>query len=223
MRCHVSSIDTKTRILDVAEGLFADDGFAATSLRDITTEAGVNLAAVNYHFGTKEALLSAVFDRRLGPINERRLEALEAVEARAKGGRPDLDGILRAFLLPPFAKMQEWGESGSKFIQLTGRTHSETNAQSHAAFLKPFEGVVERFGRALQRALPELGREELSWRLHFVIGAMAHTMAWAQKLDGPSKGRPRGTTPEAVQEALVEFAVAGMQAPVPTAQAKGAS
>ena len=81
------AIDTKDRILDTAERLFADKGYPATSLRDITNEAGVNLAAVNYHFGSKEALLSAVLDRRIGPVNEKRLELLDAAEAQA-GNQP---------------------------------------------------------------------------------------------------------------------------------------
>ena len=203
--------DTKTRVMDSAERLFAERGFAATSLRDITADAGVNLAAVNYHFGTKEALLSAVFERRFGPINQERLELLDAAESRAEGAALDLEEILRFFLLPPFAKMQEWGDAGPNFIRLVGRAHSDTNEQTRASFLRPFEGIVSRYEVALRRALPNLDRAELRWRLHFVIGAMAHTMAWCQMMKTP--GRKRGVPPEIMQEALVRFVSAGMRAP----------
>ena len=91
------AIDTKERILDVAEHLFADSGFTATSLRDITSAAGVNLASVNYHFGSKEGLLSAVLHRRIGPLNERRLARLDEIERFTARTRPergrDLAGI----------------------------------------------------------------------------------------------------------------------------------
>ena len=86
------AIDTKERILDVAERLFADRGFPATPLRDITSEAGVNVASVNYHFGSKEALLAAVLERRLHPVNARRLELLDAIESAAGNGRTECRG-----------------------------------------------------------------------------------------------------------------------------------
>ena len=99
--------ETKERILDVAERLFADFGFPVTSLRDITHEAGVNLAAVNYHFGSKQALLAAVLERRVRPINDRRLALLDELEKAAGSTSPELEDILRAFLGPPFYKQAE--------------------------------------------------------------------------------------------------------------------
>src|SRR5689334_12024668 len=95
-------MNTKDRILDTAERLFARDGVEATSLRAITTEAGVNLAAVNYHFQSKEALLHAVIARRVGPMNTRRIELLNAVEARAFGDLLPVAQVLDAFLRPVF-------------------------------------------------------------------------------------------------------------------------
>ena len=102
----MSTPATKERIMDVAEGLFAEKGYAATSLRDITGEAGTNLASVNYHFQSKEGLLSAIIDRFVGPVNRGRLEALEALEAEADGASPDVEGLLRSFLAPAFTR---WG------------------------------------------------------------------------------------------------------------------
>ena len=88
--------DTKERILNVAELLFADRGFPATALRDITSEASVNIASVNYHFGSKEALLAAVLERRLRPVNARRLELLDAIESAAGNGVPNVEDVIRA-------------------------------------------------------------------------------------------------------------------------------
>src|ERR1700683_3072119 len=88
-------LDTKSRILDSAEKLFGLNGFEATSLRDITAEAQVNLAAVNYHFQSKESLIDAVIARRIEPVNRRRFEMLDAA-----GSHPTLEQILTAFLAP---------------------------------------------------------------------------------------------------------------------------
>ena len=103
------AIETKERILDAAERLFADFGYKATSLRDITGEAGVNLASVNYHFGSKDALLTALLERRFEPVNRRRLELLDQLEESADG-KVDVQEIVRAFLSPPFEL--HWGEGG---------------------------------------------------------------------------------------------------------------
>ena len=98
---------TAERILDAAEELFADLGFDATSTRAITTRAGVNLAAVNYHYGSKDALIEAVFARRLVPLNRERLELLDRVEARAGAGGPAVESIVEAFVRPPMRKIRE--------------------------------------------------------------------------------------------------------------------
>ncbi len=165
------SADTKTRILDTAEVLFAERGYSATSLRDITAEAGVNLAAVNYHFGSKEALLAAVFERRVVPVNDERLRLLDLVEAEAGKGPLDAEPVVRACLVPAFQTGAESGLPEPKFMQLVGRMHSETNEQFRKAFFSLFAEVAQRFTAALARALPEVAPEEVTWRLHFLIGS----------------------------------------------------
>lgn len=87
--------DTKTRILDTAEKLFGQNGFEATSLRDITAEAKVNLAAINYHFQSKDSLIDAVIQRRIEPVNRRRLEMLDAA-----GPHPSVEQIVESFVVP---------------------------------------------------------------------------------------------------------------------------
>ena len=156
--------DTRILLLDAAERLFAEAGFAATSLRNITAAAGVNLASVNYHFGSKDALLEAVIQRRLGPVNDERLRRLEELEGQAGTEPLNLEKALRCFLEPPFEKMREWGESGRLFMRVVGRIHSDTNPKMAAMFLKQFEETLKRFTSALQRALPQLAPQEVSRR-----------------------------------------------------------
>ncbi len=210
-----TAIDTKTRILNTAEQLFADNGFTATSLRTITTEAGVNLAAVNYHFGSKEALLAEVLGRRFRPVNQERLELLDMAVAEAGEGTPELEPVIRAFLVPAFRAMLVSGEKGAKFMQLIGRTHSETNEKIQGLFFQLFEEVVQRFTEAFHRALPDLSVDEVRLRMHFVIGAMAHTLALSHKVPWLSEKIHHQSTSGEVLENLIQFASQGMRAPVP--------
>lgn len=202
--------NTKDRILDIAETLFADHGFSATSLRDITHEAGVNIAAVNYHFGSKEALLGAVFDRRFAPVNRRRLEMLDEAEARAGGEAVDLDTLVRALLEPLFHQRIVVEGGATKFLQLAGRVHSEPHAGVQTILLAQFGEVVRRFVPAFRKALPHLDDEEVGWRLLFVIGAMAHTMMSTHMFEALGCRRP--DDPERLLESLVQFAVGGLKA-----------
>ena len=206
-------IDTRERILDVAERLFGERGFPATPLRDITAEAGVNIASVNYHFGSKEGLLAEVLERRLKPINARRLELLDAVEERGGDEPPELEAVIRAFLSPPFHSLRVWGADGQGFLRLVGRIHSETNEDFRATFVKQFDEVFKRFTAALRRALPNLDDADLSWRMLFIVGSMAFTMSWGPTLVASGSGAAHA--PEDVLESLVLYAAAGMAAPAP--------
>ncbi len=205
--------DTKDRILDAAERLFGERGFPATSLRDITAEAGVNVASVNYHFGCKEALLTAVLARRLGPINRERLALLDAVDARAAGGPPPVEEVVRAFVLPPFERQREWSGDAqhASFLRLVGRIHGETSGTFRATFLKQFEEVLQRFESALQRALPD--QPDVSLRMLFMIGSMAFTMSWGTTL--AERELDAGRDPRDVLESLVRYTAAGMAAARP--------
>ena len=115
--------DTKERILDAAESLFARSGVEGASLRAITRTAGVNLAAVHYHLGSKEALLAAVLVRRVGPVNQARLKRLEELEGEAQGAPCELEALLRAFLEPPI-RMLEAEERGVLLAKLLSRLYS---------------------------------------------------------------------------------------------------
>ena len=117
--------DTKEIILDTAERLFAERSFSSVSLREITAEAGVNLAAVNYHFGSKDALLLAVFRRRAVDLNRERLNLLREAEARAGDGPAPLYDILHALVCPPIRWTQQPGSGQSVFIQFMGRVRTD--------------------------------------------------------------------------------------------------
>ncbi len=216
----VKPIETQIRILDSAERLFAASGFEGTSLRTITADAKVNLAAVNYHFGSKEALLEAVLRRRIAPVNEERLSRLDALEAKSGGRSLNARHVLRAFIEPPFLKMGEWGEAGQKFMQIIGRTYADTSPKIQDMFLRQFGTVIERFTAAFQNALPDLAPEVVNRRLHFVIGGMAHTLAWSNKLCDRSD---EGEAAEVLLEDLIRFAAAGLKTPVPVLEKEGTS
>jgi AcrR family transcriptional regulator len=202
---------TKDRILDTAEQLFARDGFDATSLRAITAEAGVNLAAVNYHFQSKEALVQAVIGRRMGPVNARRLALLDAYEAEAGGAPVPLEKIMDAFLRP---LLEIVGTHAREFAPLVGRIYTEPGDFTERLFKDQFQALALRFIPAFQRALPELPLTELYWRLHFSIGAMAHTMGAASMLRIFSRGLCDPSDADGTLARMKTFVLAGLTAPV---------
>jgi AcrR family transcriptional regulator len=202
---------TKTRILDAAERLFARDGFAATSLRAITADANVNLAAVNYHFQSKDALVQAVIGRRLGPVNAQRLALLDGYEAEAGGAPLPLEKILDAFLRPIVELV---GSYAHEFVPLIGRLYTEPSDFAIQLYKDQFERLAKRFVFAFNLTLPELPLDELSWRLHFSIGALAHTMAASHMLAFMSGGRCNISDVEGTLARLKAFILAGLTAPV---------
>lgn len=208
---HVAPRDTKERILDAAETLLADFGFDGTSMRAVTSTAGVNLAAANYHFGSKEALLTAVLARRFDPINRQRLALLDALEAG--GSEPTIEDLLRAFHEPAFREIGALGETGIRFVQLAGRMHSAANARVRTLFLSLFREVIGRFVPAFHRALPGLSDGDLHWKLHFMVGAMAHVLAFSPHDDCAAILGTGGFDPDEALEALLTFCSAGMRAP----------
>ncbi|MFQ5655535.1 MAG: TetR/AcrR family transcriptional regulator [Planctomycetota bacterium] len=184
----MAGADTKDRILDAAERCFAEAGFNGTSLRTVTARAGVNLAAVHYHFGSKDGLFQAVFCRRLGPLNEERLLLLRECEARAGRGAPHLEGVLEAFVTPVINLAHDPSRGGPSFVRLVGRLYSEPGERWKEIFLSQFQEVKQRFGEALGRALPDLPQAALFWRMHFAVGALAQTLLDTHRLDTISGG-----------------------------------
>jgi AcrR family transcriptional regulator len=211
---------TKDRILDAAERLFADQGFAATSLRDITAEAGANLAAVNYHFKSKESLIVAVVARRARPLNERRLAMLDECEARAGHGPLEPECVFRAFLEPMLAFRRQL-PTGASPSRLIGQVFTEPGGIFRELFRTEFHSVAERFLGALRRIFPELPEEEMFWRFQFTLGALVHTISGEEHLRVISGGLCDSSDDKALLERLVAYAVAGFRAPAPKLAQRG--
>lgn len=209
----MSSQDTRERILDAAEIEFAESGLAATSLRAVTARADVNLASVHYHFGSKDGLVRALFARRLGPLNEQRLALLDRAESEAGEGSPELERIVEAFVGPTLGLRAS--EGGERFPTLMGRLFAEAGELAASIYDEQLSTVAARFIGALQRALPELPLPDLLWRAHWLVGAMAHTLACGSKLAVMSRGACGGESPEEVLQRMVPFLVAGLRAPAP--------
>ena len=206
---------TKERILDNAERLFAERGFDGTSLRAITSAAGVNLAAVNYHFRSKNDLIHEVFSRRLAPINARRLALLDACENEAGNGVVSVERVVRAFV-EPLLRPEGIAPAGRLPLQtLLGRMYAEPGRNVRKIFLGEMKEVARRFRDAFQRALPEVPPNEIFWRLHFTIGAMAHTLAASWIIEMLSGGLCDTSDANEKIERLVAFAVAGIESPLP--------
>ncbi|NNL85066.1 MAG: TetR/AcrR family transcriptional regulator, partial [Myxococcales bacterium] len=167
--------DTKTQILDASESLFATRGIESTSLRAITALAGTNLAAVNYHFGSKDALIAAVVGRRVAPINEERLKLLSQLEAGTES--PTLEGVLEAFFGPPMRLLDLGGPQASLLGKLISRIYWESGDETRLLILDQFREVIERFVSAIARTLPELPLREVALRFQFGLGVMIHTLS----------------------------------------------
>ena len=206
--------DTKERILDTAERLFAKQGYAATSLRSIIAEAGVNLAAVHYHFHSKEALLEALILRRSVPANRERLALLDRFEVEAGGNPVSLERVIEAFLAPTLQMSRDPQSGGIVFMKLLGRLHAE-GVLLPRILTSQFGDVLERFGAALRAALPDLLPEELSWRLNLAAGAVAQSLRGGSKDLETLSSLPVSFNSENVMERLVTFLSAGFRAPVP--------
>src|ERR1051326_2313689 len=203
-------VDTKQRILDVAEQMFAEYGFAGASLRRIIAEAGVNLAAVHYQFHSKESLLEAVLMRRMVPLNEERMSLLDELERNAPKEGAALEDIVGAVLGPPMRLILSPSGEGRMFGKLIGRLHSETGGQFGEFSKKHFAPVAERFTTALQRTLPNIPKEELFWRIHFSVGAMAHTLSCWDQMETLSHGQIRPSNLESVIPLMIGFIAAGL-------------
>jgi AcrR family transcriptional regulator len=202
-------------------------GYHGTSMRDITARAVVNLAAVNYHFGSKQALLDAVFERRLTPLNKIRMERLEAVRegAREQKRRPAAREVLQAFVEPTL-RFRDEGPGAEDFIALVGQSFSAHDDAVRKVFLQMMVSVIMLLFELLKEALPDIPEMVLWWRLHFALGALSHTLHICAKtfqtgaLDcvGGAEKESRlvsscsevGTN--ALTEMLISFAVAGLEA-----------
>lgn len=198
---------TKDRILHAAEELFAQQGFASTSLRQVTSRADVNIAAVNYHFGSKDNLVNEVFRRRMDVMSAQRLAAL----AKAVDATPgQLDPILAAFVEPALAMAQD-RHGGGAFIRVIARAYAESNDSLRKFLSDQYGHVLRAFAKAIAPCVPALGKEDLYWRLDFLSGALTYAMADFGLIKRPA-GVSESTHRQRAAKALIHFASAGFQA-----------
>jgi AcrR family transcriptional regulator len=175
----------KTRILDAAEILFSQDGFSATSMRAITKKAGVNLAAVNYYFGSKDQLIVEVLSRVIRPLNQRRVELLREIVEKAKPGSPTPEAILGAFARPCLEL--NFDPNLEQVSKLLEKSLSEKGNFIEKVMEQEWKPIVTRFIEALQTALPGVPHEEIHWRMHFTIGSIVHTACHYRDLVLPTQ------------------------------------
>jgi len=213
--------ETRTRILDAAEELFMQHGFEGTSMRLLTTNAGVNLAAVNYHFGSKHALIEAVFRRRLDPMNTARIAELDKLEAEQRAPSPE--AIIRAFITPGLRLMEDGKTGGRNFTRLLGRTYTEPNKLLRQLIGQMYAPTMQRYKAALERALPQMPREELVWRMHFMFGTLAYTLAATDTVQLIAGCKPEDRYDAGLlEERLTAFLATGLTAPLKTSIKKAA-
>jgi len=207
--------ETQTRILDTAEELFMQHGFEGASMRMLTAKAGVNLAAVNYHFGSKDALIEAVFHRRLDAMNAERIAELERLEKEAAGKALTPDAIIRAFIGASLRMIEDARGGGRNFIRLLGRAYTEPAKPIRALIGQMYAPAMERFKAAFSRALPELPRDELVWRMHFMFGTLAYTLAATDTVQLIAGAKPEDRyDSQVLQDRLTAFMSAGLLAPL---------
>lgn len=202
-----TAVSTKDRILGAAEMLFAQHGFDGASLRQVTAAAGVNLAAVNYHFGSKDKLVEQVFRHRLDTLNVRRLAALAEV---AGGTDTTLEDVLDAYIRPALDLSHDAG--GALFMRVLARAFAEHDDRLRQFLSENYGHVMRQFTAEFARLLPQLDKSELYWRIDLVTGALTHAMSgfgMIQRLKNVSEEAHR----EQTAQHLIRFAAAGLGHP----------
>lgn len=207
-------MNTKTKILNAAELLFADKGFAATSLREITSEAEVNLAAVNYHFGSKKELIKALMKRYLDELSPVLVDSLTKV--LEEEGKPSLEQVFTAFV-EPLLTLNAYRDNGTSiFLQLLGRSYTDSQGFLRWFITTNYPGILDNFVAAVHKAYPELSTEDIFWRLHFTMGTAVFTMSSTGALIDIAKS-DFGTNVDVagVIYRIIPYVAAGVGAPIP--------
>jgi len=202
---------TKERILDAAEVLFARNGFHATSVRDITSSAGVTLAAVNYYFGTKEGLFEKVLERGILSLVSSFREKLDAIrEGTEEGGTPEIEGVLSAILEPMLSSEKPKGVS-SEFYVLLGRVLISPHSTTEVWCLKPLFLLLYENLREIRPTFPG---KILTWRLRFALAAIGHALQGSVTELLFNFGVDSSCDSDELLSMLINFLAAGIEAPV---------
>ncbi len=202
-----SDSTTRDGLLDAAESLFAEHGFASASVRAITESAGANVAAVNYHFGSKLELIKAVLERRVGPLNAERLRRLDLCETRVDA---TLEDVVAAFVEPALAMVRN-EEDRTSLARLLGNVFSQAGAELRPVLLDLFGPLIERFVVALERFLPGLAPRQIYWRFHFMVGATSFTVGLGNIAQAYSDGACDPSDADHLERELVRFVAEGFR------------
>src|SRR6202451_1757636 len=197
-------------ILSPAEDLFSTNGFNAFSVRDIAQAAGANPGSVTYHFKTKDGLLLEIYRRHCGPMNVRRLELLAAAR-RVRDLQDKLEAIVRAYVLPAFSSGSDLAGGGARFTRLRAVMSAEGNAVAGKIIAQTFDDTSHAFIDAICESLPQIPRNEIVWRSHFLLGALYYTLVTPERISRLSRGEADGTDPANAIEQLVHATVASLQ------------
>jgi AcrR family transcriptional regulator len=203
--------ETRRQIMKVAERLFAAHGFSGISLRSIVAEADVNLAAIHYHFGSKEALFEAVFERHAQRLAGSRMARLEQLVA-AKD-TPSLERVLEAFLAPAL-RPNSPANGGSAFARLRGRLIAENTEFGRRLQAKYFNQSSKGYLRLIASLVPHLPEIELYWRFNFMLGSMVYLMAEVRRIEQLSDGACDTSDVEERVRRLVNFYADAFRMPV---------
>jgi AcrR family transcriptional regulator len=204
---------TRSRILNTAQRLFGKQGFPRTSLRQITDEAGVNLAAVNYHCGSKEDLYKTLLIDRLHRLNDERVNLL-AQAGQLAGEQPvPVRSILETFIRPLLRLAASDSAGGDSFMRLVSRELADPQPFMMADLANEVDPVVERYTRVLTQTLPEIPRAELFWRMQFAISGIIHAAAHQRDFERVSCGLCQADDADGCIRRLIDFCAAGLEAP----------
>ncbi len=199
---------TRIRLLKAAESLFAEKGCHATSVRDMATRAGVNLAAVCYHFGSKERLLVEALARQIRPLNQRRVAALDAV--LAKSPKPALSAVLDAFARTMVEESLADSSAGQRLHRLLSRAFAEADEVAQTCFKEELLPTAQRFLTAIALSRPDLSREQAALGMAFYAGCTIHILRWVTQPPLPELKPVRDQAEaEALLKSLVDYGVAG--------------
>jgi len=206
-------MSTKDKILDAAEIFFADKGFNGTSLREITSQAEVNLAAVNYHFGSKKELIKAVMSRYMNELSPKLESSLQALSHSNED--VNLEEVFTAFVAP-LLSLNEFKENGtSTFLQLLGRGYTDSQGFLRWFLTTQYPNVITSFVDAVKKAYPELSAEEMFWRLHFTMGTVVFTMSSSDALiDIAASDFDKKIDISGVIQQVIPYVAAGVGAPI---------
>lgn len=208
----MSENTTRTRILEVAERLFAEKGYHGVSLRSITAAAGVNMAAVHYYFRTKEGLLRAIFEYRTRPLTAERLQTLQTILDDAGDGLPDIRKLLEAFISPGIRLGAS--SEGAVFNRLSAICSVDPDPTVRDIVFAVHDEVAQMFVQALRRACPNVDSTAFFVKLQCVFGSMMYIRADNGRVDRlvrPEEAQYVHQNPEELLSHLLDFLTAGIE------------